>query len=119
MTTDEFFEGHPKSKALFEVVRDTIMQMGAAEIHVMKSQVEFRRKKNFAWVWVPGRYLRGKKIAPLVLTFSLHKEDPSPRWKQIVQTSARRYTHHLELFSPADIDEQVQSWLRNAWKAAK
>src|SRR5687768_5740085 len=119
MTTDEFFEGHPKSKALFDAVRDVINQIGAAEVHVMKSQIEFRRKKNFAWVWVPGRTLRGKKIAPLVLTLSLNKEDPSPRWKQIVQTSRRRYTHHLELFSAADLDDQVRGWLQDAWKVAK
>ncbi len=119
MTTDEFFDGHPRAKALFEIVRDAIAQIGTADIHVTKSQVSFRRRKNFAWVWLPGRHLRGKKLAPLVLTFSLTRSDGSPRWKQIVRTSARRYTHHLELFSQADIDNQVRGWLLEAWKAAR
>jgi hypothetical protein len=119
MTEEEFFDGYPRSKILYEAVKNTIAQIGTAEIHVTKSQVAFRRRKNFAWVWIPGRSLRGKKLAPLVLTFSLTRSDPSPRWKQIVQTAPRRYTHHLELFSPVDIDGQVCDWLLNAWKSAR
>jgi hypothetical protein len=118
MTETEFFDGHPKSRAIYEIVRNVIARIGMAEIHVTKSQVAFRRRKNFAWVWIPGRYLRGKKLTPLVLTFSLTRSDASPRWKQIVQTAPRRYTHHLELFSEADIDGQVRDWLLNAWKSA-
>lgn len=29
-----------------------------------------------------------------------------------------RFTHHLELYSTADIDDEVRGWLQDAWTAA-
>ena len=66
---------------------------------------------------MPGQYLC-EKTAPLVLTFSFHGRDESPRWKEVVQPAPDRYTHHLELFSTADVDDEVRGWLRDAWTAA-
>ena len=42
------------------------------------AQVAFRRRKAFAWAWVPDRYLRGAH-APLVLTMSFAKREKSQR----------------------------------------
>ncbi|HEU0297204.1 MAG TPA: DUF5655 domain-containing protein [Anaerolineales bacterium] len=84
MTLDKYFKGEDESRKLFESLRGVIDSIGTAEIRVTKSQVAFHRRKAFAWAWMPGKYLRGKR-APLVLTVSLHHKDPSPRWKQVVQ----------------------------------
>ena len=116
-TLDEFFEGLQESQYLFETVLKEINALGAAEMRVRKSQIAFRRKRAFAWVWVPGKYLRGK-TAPLVLTLSFRSRNPSPRWKEIVEPYPGRFTHHLELYSTQDIDAEVRGWLRDAWLAA-
>ena len=55
--------------------------------------------------------------APLVLTILLRHRINSARWKQIVQPAPGRFTHHLELYDPAEIDEDVGTWLREAWVA--
>lgn len=117
MTLDEYFKGEDESRKLFESLRGVIDSIGAAEIRVTKSQVAFRRRKAFAWAWMPGKYLRGKST-PLVLTVSLHHKDPSPRWKQIVQPYPGRYIHHLGLFVVRDIDKEVHDWLLEAWMTA-
>jgi hypothetical protein len=91
--------------------------LGEMETHVTKSQVAFRRCRAFAWAWVPGKYLRGK-VAPLVLTLALRRRDPSPRWKEIVEPRPGWFTHHLELSSSGEIDDQVNAWLREAWENA-
>jgi hypothetical protein len=117
MTVDEFFEGHEQSRQLFEAVLGEVNKLGSAELRVTKSQIAFYRRKAFAWVWIPDKYLRGK-VAPLVLTFSFHKRDFSPRWKQITKISPARYTHHLELHSVEDIDQDVRGWVAEAWTAA-
>jgi hypothetical protein len=117
MTAEEFFEGHDESRQLFEALRDAVNAIGPSEIRVTKSQIAFRRRKPFALVWIPGKYLHGK-VAPLVLTFSLHNRDASPRWKEIVKVSERRFTHHLELHSIKDIDDEVRGWLTDAWLSA-
>jgi hypothetical protein len=67
MTLDEFFSGRDKSRQIFESLRAAIEALGPVEIRVTKSQVTFRRRRAFAWAWVPDRYLRGRHV-PLVLT---------------------------------------------------
>jgi len=98
-------------------LRNVIESIGPAEIRVTKSQIAFYRKKAFAWAWIPGKYLRGRG-APLVLTLSFHQRNTSPRWKEIVEPSRGRFTHHLELYSARDIDNGVHDWLHEAWLKA-
>ena len=118
MTLDDFFAGHDESKRIFEALHEMIIALGPGEIRVTKSQVAFRQCKAFAWAWMPGMYLRGKP-APLVLTLALRRQDPSPRWKEIVEPAPGRFMHHLELRSSADIDDQVRAWLQEAWADAR
>ena len=113
-TLDEFFAGQDASREIFEAVRRAVEASGPVELRVSKSQVSFRRRKALAWVWMPGQYLRGK-TAPLVLTLSSPRRDASPRWKEIAEPSPGRFTHHLELYSVADVDDEVRGWLRDAW----
>ena len=117
ITEAEFFEGFEASRPIYEAVGRAVSSIGPAELRVTKSQIAFRRRTAFAWIWIPGRYLH-REAAPLVLTFSFPALDPSPRWKQIVEPTPGRYTHHLELHSPADVDGEVSAWLRAAWTAA-
>lgn len=117
VTPDEFFTGHEESRRIFETVRQAIVAIGPADVRVTKSQIAFRRRTGFAWVWIPGMYLR-KGDVPLVLTIGLRRRDASPRWKQVVEPRTGRFTHHLELRSSADMDEEVHGWLREAWENA-
>lgn len=117
MTLDEYFNGKEKPRKLFESVRRVMESMGTMEIRVTKSGIAFRRRKAFAWVWMPGKYLRGKS-APLVLTIALHHKDLSARWKQVVEPYPDRFIHHLELHSAKDIDQEVRNWLLDAWTTA-
>ena len=113
MDLSEFFEGREESRQLFEVLFKEMEALGGVKIRVTKSQVAFYRQKTFAWTWIPSRYLRGK-VAQLVLTISLRHHDPSPRWKEIVEPTPGRFTHHLELYSTDDIDDEVRAWMKEA-----
>ena len=117
MTLDEHFAGHEDSRPLFEALRRMVETIGPATLRITKSEIAFRRRTAFAWAWIPGKYLRGKP-APLVLTLLLCGRHPSPRWKKIVEPSPGRFTHHLELFSLKDLDDEVRGWLRDAWLKA-
>lgn len=113
----QFFAGHPESQRIFEAVRDAVAAFAPAELRVTKSQIAFRHQKPFAWAWRPDQYLGGKH-APLVLTLAFRHRDPSPRWKEIVEPAPGHFTHHLELRSAAEVDDEVQAWLRAAWALA-
>ena len=118
LTIDDFFRSRDDSRQLFDAVSHQVARVGDATIRVSKSQVAFHRKKTFALVWVPGQYLKDRPTAPLVLTLSFPKRDPSPRWKMITEVGPKRFTHHLELYRKDEIDEEVRHWLQVAWEDA-
>lgn len=91
--------------------------VGSTEVRVSKSQIAFRRRRGFAWAWMPGKYLH-RKVAPLVLTVGLLRRDDSPRWKEIVEPYPGRFAHHLELYSLSDLNSEVREWLSEAWEDA-
>jgi hypothetical protein len=117
MPLDDFFRGRDESRRIFDMLRAAVDVIGPTDLRVTKSQAAFRRRVSFAWAWMPDVYL-GPGHAPLVLTVALRRRDPSPRWKQVVEPAPGRFTHHLELRSPEEIDDEVRAWLAEAWQAA-
>ena len=91
--------------------------VGPTEMRATKSQVAFRRRRAFAWAWIPSMYLSGPR-PPLVLSVALLRQDSSPRWKEVVEPTPGNFMHHLELGSSAAVDEEVLGWFREAWELA-
>ena len=118
MTLDEFFAGRDEARAIFDAVARALGATGPTELRVTKSQVAFGRRHTVAAVWTPDRYLGPGRGAPLVLTLSFPRRDTSPRWKEIVEVGPGRWTHHLELRSPGEVDDVVGAWLAEAWESA-
>jgi hypothetical protein len=112
-----YLRQHPDAAAILEAARGVLRSIGPVEERLSTSQLAFRRRRAFAWAWAPGQYLRGP-AAPLVLSIALRARDASPRWKEVVEPAPGRFTHHLELQEPGDVDAEVAGWLRTAWQAA-
>lgn len=117
MTLDEFFAGHGESREIFDTLLESVAAIGPVQVRVTKSQVSLRRSSAFAFARMPKVY-PGDRGAPPVLTVGLRRRDDSPRWKQIVEPTPGRFTHHLELRSVDDIGDEVRRWVREAWEAA-
>jgi hypothetical protein len=117
LTLDAFFAGAPTSRRLFETLATAVAAAGPATMRVTKSQIAWKRRRGFAWAWMPSRYLK-REAAPLVLSVSLPWRDQSSRWKQIVEPRPGQLMHHLELYQLADVDAPVREWLKQAWQAA-
>ncbi len=105
------------SRSIFDAVRKEVELIGPTELRVTKSQIAFIRRKTVLLVWIPRRYLH-RKTAPLALTFLFTEPDPSPRWKQIVEPAPGNFTHHLELFSVVDVNDELKGLLRKAYLRA-
>jgi hypothetical protein len=112
----DFFAGHPDGAAVATAVAATVDAVGPHTVRVTRSQVAFRRRRGFAWLWRPGQYVRSD--VPAVLSVALPDRDGSSRWKEVVQPSPGRWMHHLELSSPEQVDGEVRGWLRTAYDAA-
>ncbi len=118
MTTPEhFFRGSPTGLALYKAVASVISSIGTAKVTVSKSQIAFRGRKGFAYVWRPGQYLNTS--VPAVLSLALPHELHSPRFKEVVQTAPKNWMHHIELQDPDQIDSEVRAWLAAAYENAQ
>jgi hypothetical protein len=116
LTPEGHFAGHPDGLALYRAVEDAVAAIGEAEIRVTRSQIAFRRRKGFAYVWRPGRYVKNE--APAVLSIALPREVASDRFKEVVHPSAKVWMHHLELSDPAQLGDEVRAWLTEAYENA-
>ncbi len=112
-----FFADQPLGLAVYEELHDRLCGFGPFEVRVSRSQVAFRRRRGFAYLWLPGQYLRNPQ-AEVVLAIALGREDPSPRWKQVAHPAERHWMHHLELHDLAEVDDEVADWLREAYEQA-
>jgi hypothetical protein len=117
MELDAFFEGHPFARSVHNRVAAMIESIGPVEVRVSRSQVAFRRRRGFAYVWIPGRYL-AHPAADVVLSTGLPVQLDSPRFKEVVQPAPRTWMHHLEIRSLDELDLDVLDWLRRAYDAA-
>ncbi|QSR31082.1 hypothetical protein CFI00_11350 [Nocardioides sp. S5] len=93
-----------------------VSALGPHDVRVSRSQVAFRRRTGFAYLWRPGQYVASD--VPAVLSIALPREVASPRWKEVVHPSARAWMHHLELRTPCEVDAEVRDWLGEAYDAA-
>ena len=91
--------------------------IGEASVAVSKSQVTFRRRKAFAFVWRPGQYVSSG--VPAVLSIAMPQEVTSDRFKEIAHPAPTVWMHHLELRGVSEVDDQVRGWLVNAYENAR
>jgi hypothetical protein len=111
---EAFLEGSGLGLAVYRRILELVP---GAEPRVTKSQIAFRGRRAFAWLWRPRMYLGGRG-AEIVLSIALPREDASPRWKEVVHPSPRTWMHHLELARIEEVDAAVEAWLHEAAGAA-
>ena len=112
-SVEAFFAGHPHALAVFRRILAVVESLGPFDLRVTKSQVAFRRKRGFAYVWMPGQYLR-HPTAEVVLSIALDRPLTSTRFKEVAHPAPAQWMHHLEIHDVTDIDAEVGTWLRDA-----
>jgi hypothetical protein len=112
-----FFAGLAGAAAVYEVVRSLTAACGPFEVRVGRSQVALRRRRGFAYIWLPGRWL-AHPASEVVLSIALPRELASPRFKQVAHPAPRVWMHHLEVHHPADLDGAVAGWFEEAYRSA-
>jgi uncharacterized protein DUF5655 len=117
MEAEAFLAGHPLGLEVYRRVRALVEGFGPVEVRVSKSQIAFRRRRGFAYLWLPGMYL-AKPAAEVVLSIAVRRRIDSPRWKEVVQPAPTTWMHHLEIRDVADLDGEVAGWLLEAAKEA-
>lgn len=107
--------GSPLGLAVFDRVLAVMRVAGPVAVRVSKTQLAFRRRRGFAYLWLPEQHLGpGRSPWVVVLSFALGRRDESARLKQVVRVSPAHWMHHLEIRDVADVDDEVAGWLLEA-----
>jgi len=113
---ENLFRGFPDGLAICRRVQDVVAAIGAAPVSVTKSQLAFRRRRGFAYVWRPGQYVDSD--VPAVLSIALPRQVTSDRFKSVVHPAKNIWMHHLELRDVSEVDDEVRGWLEDAYSSA-
>ena len=106
-----FFDKAPELLPLYAALEDAILaRCPDAQVLVMKSQIAFTVARRFAFASLRGRRL--------IVTFGLPQRVESPRIWQAVEPYPNRWTHHVILRTPEEIDDTLLGWIEEAWRFA-
>ena len=117
MTADvlAFLGTDPGRIALFEAVEEAIAALGPSEYRVSKSQIAWKNPLNFALLSIPQRWYPGWHEGALLLTFGLGRRVEGEEIFRAVEPYPGRWTHHVLLQGPEDLDQAVLDWLAEAY----
>ena len=112
-----YFSGHDRELALYEAL---FQAMSAAfpegQVKVQKSQISFYGRHLFAAASLPFRRKKGWPEHCLLVTFGLGRRLDHPRIAVAVEPYPNRWTHHVVVDRPEQIDGQLLEWLGEAWR---
>ena len=118
MTQDTllFFNSRPQALPLYELFEQKLLsELGSANIKVQKTQIAFSTKHNFAFVsFLPVRKAKERPETYIVITFGLGRRVESPRINAAVEPYPNRWTHHVLISDPDEIDEELMGWVKEA-----
>lgn len=115
MTADEllFFDLRPGLVPIYDALRRALA--GAypdMSVKVSKTQISFYNRHLFAMTSLPRR----KGDSYLLVSFGLGRRESSPRVMQAVEPYPGRWTHHVPVHAPEEVDRELLSWLEEAWQ---
>ena len=114
--TLHFFDQHPEALPLYEALEQQVrVQVPDLRIKVQKTQISFYNQHLFACASFL-RVKRKKDLPPayLVVTVGLARRLDSPRVAAAVEAYPGRWTHHIVVSAPEQIDGELMGWVQEA-----
>lgn len=118
MSTDEllFWDRWPRLLPLYELLRECLMSAyPEMKIKVSKSQISFYNRHMFAMASPPVRRRKTWPKEFMMVSFGLSYQIDSPRIAMSVEAYPNRWTHHVIVESPEDIDGTLLGWIHEAY----
>jgi hypothetical protein len=110
-TVDDFLRGKDAvSVALYRRFEALVLSCGSVRIAPARTRIGFQVRMIFAAV---NKLSDGVLDAHVVLARRLE----NPRFRRIESLYERAHVHHFRIHSLDQLDDEVQSWLREAYKA--
>ena len=110
-----FFDGRPEALSLYQALAAQIDAFPEVSVKVQKSQIGFYAARLFAMASLPKR----KRDAGIVVSFGLGRREGSPRIAAAVEPYPGRWTHHVVVGAPGEIDGELMNWVEEAYQFSK
>ena len=118
MTSEEllFFNEMPDALPIYEAFRNRVTEeIPDVRIDVKKTQISFSNKRMFACAsFIKARRAKDRPSPYLVVTFGLVHQAQSPRIDVATEAYPNRWTHHVTVGTPEEIDDELMAWVREA-----
>ncbi len=114
-----FLGGHPVRVSLFEAFEAAVSSCGESTCSVSKAQISWGNPRKFAFFSLPLRRGPSWPEGCAIATFGLGRRLDHPRIFQAVEPYPGRWTHHVVLTRPEDMDGLLRDWLAEAYLFAK
>ena len=110
------FEHHfagkpPLVRALYEAVLAGVRRCGRVIVLPEKTRIAFQVRMSFAQVTPRRRWLDGHVV--------LARRLEHRRFRRIEAISPRNVVHHFRLTTLADVDDEFEAWLREAYRVGQ
>ena len=104
----EHYEGRsPDVVETFERFRDEVLRCGPSAVLPERTRIAFQTRMSFAAVTLRTRWLDGHVV--------LAKRLRSKRFRAVQTFSPRNVVHAFRLARPEDVDDEVSSWIAQAY----
>lgn len=115
-----FFSKMPEVIPLYERIEEKILErFEDVTIEIKKTQITFKAKRGFVYVWLPIRKMKNRPEYYLVLSFGLDQRIESSRIAESVETYKNRWMHHLVLEKPEELNDELMRWIQEAYLFAR
>lgn len=113
------FSPAPEMLPVYKVLEDRLVEkcepLGPLVIRVQKTQVTFSNRYNFACASLPVRRRHDWPKPCLMVTFGLGRRLDHPRVVVATEPYPNRWTHHVLVTCPEDVDDELMGWLLAAY----
>ena len=111
-----FFGEYMDTLPIYERLENAILtRIPDVKIKVAKTQITFAQRYGFAFVsFNPCRRAKDRPAVWMTVTFGLGYRKKSPRIDVATQPYPGRWTHHVMVGTPDEIDEELLGWIQKA-----
>lgn len=109
---EQVFDGKaPELRAIFDQLVDKLRQFGDVKVAPKQTSIHLEKNSGFAGVHPRKAYFN--------LEFRTDYKIEDPRITRVQQLSARRFEHTVKLERESDVDDQLLTWLKDAYELSK
>lgn len=111
-----FFGDRVDALPIYERLENEILtRIPDVKIKAAKTQITFANRRGFAFVsFNPCRRAKDRPAVWMTVTFGLGCRKESPRIDAATEPYPGRWTHHVMVGTPDEIDEELLGWILEA-----